>query len=751
MAKTANNSFGSDTSGIVIWKHNTMGHMDSSVEEAIARLVRKQQEGLVNSQSLVSFASESAVVDKPKKGFLKRFLAFGKKDSSEGGSSEPVGGLVIKDKSSSFETSRSRGSSTEDIRQGRSEFRVFRDGKGAAVVARSDGRNFKDLAKKAREAGFPDLARQIETAEPRQPRLNSSRNGRGAHPTPSEIIDRVRARNKERMGRSVSGSASTAEAQFYGEIPIRSAEDLKAHRAELAKNRNRLAALKQKEALVEADQKGTDEAGEPPSRRESLQPLESLERAAMVHNWLQSGNITGNPVLYPDPSPEGPGVPTSVGPPPHLALSPGDAPVPDLLELEDRVLFSQKQTEEGLLTAPGKGLRPQGGSPGEADKPVGAALLDRSSFTARADCEGGKLEGPEGAPGAKGAVARNRSPLTKPPGSRKSQEQRFLGGAGSMMRSASDRPASGENGEGPRTGLLRTTSEIAGLVHLRQAFDSGVGPLEAEPGSGKGRLSDGLRPSLRTERGGGLAPGGSPVPWGGFVAEVGPGRAKTPEPVGLEPSPQPGVLVTPMKGLGLEPKRASPSGLAWSPLEKGSPLQSPRPLPGPVDDISPRPKMVRQSSGRSEPRQEAASGEDEERYDPAQWHKYLQTRLAQVLPNLSSEAPQEVLVGGRAAPPGGDIPGRKDALPLPLPPGLHPLPPALHPLPPSSGPPNWPFKIVDQSPYDFDASGGATPRSSASFLSELPHSPSSPLMDLLLSPHGAHAVEAWHVPPAYSG
>lgn len=87
------------------------------------------------------------------------------------------------------------------------------------------------------QAGFPDLARQIETAEPRQPRLNA-RNGRGAHPTPSEIIDRVRARNKERMGRSTSGGSSTMEAQFYGEIPIRSAEDLKAHRAELAKNRS---------------------------------------------------------------------------------------------------------------------------------------------------------------------------------------------------------------------------------------------------------------------------------------------------------------------------------------------------------------------------------------------------------------------------------------------------------------------------------------------------------------------------------
>lgn len=58
MAKTADNSFGSDKSGIVIWKHNTMGHMDNSVEEAIARLVKKQQEGLVNSESLVSFASD---------------------------------------------------------------------------------------------------------------------------------------------------------------------------------------------------------------------------------------------------------------------------------------------------------------------------------------------------------------------------------------------------------------------------------------------------------------------------------------------------------------------------------------------------------------------------------------------------------------------------------------------------------------------------------------------------------------------
>jgi hypothetical protein len=57
--KTAVNSFGSDQdSGIIIWKHNTMGHMDNSIEEAIARLIKKQQEGLVNSESQVSFASE---------------------------------------------------------------------------------------------------------------------------------------------------------------------------------------------------------------------------------------------------------------------------------------------------------------------------------------------------------------------------------------------------------------------------------------------------------------------------------------------------------------------------------------------------------------------------------------------------------------------------------------------------------------------------------------------------------------------
>lgn len=357
-----------------------------------------------------------------------------------------------------------------------------------------------------------------------------------------------------------------------------------------------------------------------------------------MHNWLHSGNITGNPVLYPDTSPDGPGVPTSVGPAPKLALSPGDPSVPDLLELEDRVLFSQKQTEEGFFVAVGKGLRAQGGSPGDAEKPVGAALhrpekpSDLPGFKPRADGEGGRLEGPEGGPGAKGAAAaRNRSPLSKPPGARKTQEQRFLGGAGGMVRSASDRAASGENGDGPRPGLLRTTSEIAGLVQPRLSPDPGVGLLEAEPGLGKGRLSDGVRPSLRTDRGGGLAPGGSPILWGGFVAEGGPGRAKTPEPIVHEASPQPGMLVSPVKGLGFEPKRASPSGLAWSPLDLGSPLQSPRPLPGPVDDVSPRPRMVRQVSGKS---QEAGPAEDEERYDPAQWHKYLRTRSAQVLPNL---------------------------------------------------------------------------------------------------------------------
>lgn len=113
--------------------------------------MQKQAVPAFSSHASLPVPLQSAVVDKPKKGFLKRFLGLAKKDSSEGGSSEPVGGLVIKDKSSSFETSRSRGSSTEEIRQGRSEFRVFRDGKGAAVVARSDGRNFKDLARKARE------------------------------------------------------------------------------------------------------------------------------------------------------------------------------------------------------------------------------------------------------------------------------------------------------------------------------------------------------------------------------------------------------------------------------------------------------------------------------------------------------------------------------------------------------------------------------------------------------------------------
>lgn len=74
-------------------------------------------------------------------------LGFGKKDSSESGGQDAPGS-IIKDKSSSFETVRSRASSYE---AGKSDFRVFRDGKGAAVVARSDGRNFKDLARKARE------------------------------------------------------------------------------------------------------------------------------------------------------------------------------------------------------------------------------------------------------------------------------------------------------------------------------------------------------------------------------------------------------------------------------------------------------------------------------------------------------------------------------------------------------------------------------------------------------------------------
>jgi hypothetical protein len=96
---------------------------------------------------LNQFCVQSAAIEKPKKGFLKRMLGFGKKDSSESGGQE-VTGSIIKDKSSSFETVRSRASSYE---AGKSDFRVFRDGKGAAVVARSDGRNFKDLARKARE------------------------------------------------------------------------------------------------------------------------------------------------------------------------------------------------------------------------------------------------------------------------------------------------------------------------------------------------------------------------------------------------------------------------------------------------------------------------------------------------------------------------------------------------------------------------------------------------------------------------
>jgi hypothetical protein len=48
----------------------------------------------------------------------------------------------------------------------------------------------------------------------------------------------VRARNAERLGRSASGGGS--EAERYGEIPIRSAADLLAHRAELAQESREL-------------------------------------------------------------------------------------------------------------------------------------------------------------------------------------------------------------------------------------------------------------------------------------------------------------------------------------------------------------------------------------------------------------------------------------------------------------------------------------------------------------------------------
>lgn len=57
----------------------------------------------------------------------------------------------------------------------------------------------------------------------------------------------------------------------------------------------RLAALKQKEAPVAADPKAQFQGAEPPSRRESLQPLESLERCAhpCLGNGVRSTDVRG--------------------------------------------------------------------------------------------------------------------------------------------------------------------------------------------------------------------------------------------------------------------------------------------------------------------------------------------------------------------------------------------------------------------------------------------------------------------------
>lgn len=377
-------------------------------------------------------------------------------------------------------------------------------------------------------------------------------------------------------------------------------------------------------------------------------------RSVMVKNWLKVGSITGNPILYPDDSPEEANIPAFVGQFGQNAFYTEEGPIPDQVEIEDRVLFNQKQAEEGLFGPAGKGFDVpgfEGGSPLEAapmerdtkgpgtssykpDKVLGAngrvSLKPRSSDEAVS----GSHEVSEETPGSKGSPAISRSPLSKSSKSWKTPEQRLVGEATGMVRSVSDRASNVDNHDGAPPGLLRTTSEVVGLIVPKQAQDQNAAQLEMDHLMGRSRHSDGLRPSLRAERGSPLAS----IPWGVATSELGTDRSKTPEPPSVlsrEGSPPRGALVSPVKGLGLEPKRATPSGLTWSPSEVGTPFQTPRELPGPMDQVSPKPAMARQTSGKSEPRQEEDSDViDEEHYPPAQWHKYLKSRSAQVLPHL---------------------------------------------------------------------------------------------------------------------
>jgi hypothetical protein len=357
----------------------------------------------------------------------------------------------------------------------------------------------------------------------------------------------------------------------------------------------------------------------------------------MVKNWLKVGNITGNPILYPDDSPEEANIPAFLGQSSQNAFYIEEAPVPDQVEIEDRVLFNQKQAEEGLFGPAGKGFDVpgfDGGSPLEAapverdtkglgtssykpDKVLGAngrvSLKPRSSDEAVS----GSHEVSEETPGSKGSPAVSRSPLSKSSKSWKTPEQRLVGGATGMVRSVSDRASNVDNHDGLPPGLLRTTSEVVGLIVPKQAHDQNAAQLEMDHLLGRSRHSDGLRPSLRAERGSPLAP----IPWGVATSELGNDRSKMPEPPGVlgrEGSPPRGALVSPVKGLGFEPKRATP-----------------RQLPGPLDQVSPKPAMARQTSGKSEPCQEEDLDViDEANYHPAQWHKYLKSRSAQVLPNV---------------------------------------------------------------------------------------------------------------------